>query len=127
MSQHHSHEIEDHPEVKWALELLKPDPNYKLSVMQEYAPEVVCVGSGFTTQCLYNYFQRRPFYAGIYRHIIAMAVGYVASQAFKKYNDDYKALRDTRLRDYIIRHPELFPEPTRVKYGDLLLEWCPIR
>jgi len=43
-----------------------------------------------------------------------MAIGYVASQAIKKYIDSYKAERDTKLRDYIIRHPELFPEPGNI-------------
>lgn len=55
-------------------------------------------------------------YLGIQRHIIAMAIGYVASQVIKKYVNDYQGERDTRLRDYIIRHPELFPEP-----GDIFL------
>lgn len=63
MSKHHSHEISDHPEVQWALELLKPDPNYELSVMQKYAGEVVCMGSGFAIACLQNWFNRKPYYA----------------------------------------------------------------
>lgn len=127
MNNHHSHEIEDHPEVKWALELLKPDPDHRLSVLQEYSPEIVCVGSGLATQCLYNWLQRKPYYARIQRHIIAMAIGYVASQVIKKYVNDYQGERDTRLRDYIIRHPELFPEPVRIKYSEVLEDWTPIR
>lgn len=43
-----------------------------------------------------------------------MAVGYVASQIIKKVVDDYQAEHDTKLRDYIIRHPELFPEPGNI-------------
>lgn len=50
------------------------------------------------------------------KHITGMIIGYAISQIFKKYNDDYQAERDTRLRDYIVRHPELFPEP-----GDISL------
>jgi len=38
-------------------------------------------------------------------------VGYILSQYVKKLVENYQAERDTRLRDYIIRHPELFPEP----------------
>lgn len=64
MSKHHTHEISEHPEVQWALDLLKPDPNYKLSVVQEYTTEAACMGSGFATACLRNAFLRRPFYAG---------------------------------------------------------------
>lgn len=64
MSKHHTHEISEHPEVQWALELLKPDPTYELSVTQKYAGEVICMGSGFAIVCLANWFRRRPFYAG---------------------------------------------------------------
>ncbi|GAB1868616.1 NADH dehydrogenase [ubiquinone] 1 subunit C2 [Camponotus japonicus] len=127
MSKHHTHEISEHPEVQWALELLKPDPNYKASILQEYAIEIVCVGSGFATACFKNFISRKPYYAGIHLHIVSMAIGYVTSQAIKKYIDSYKAERDTKLRDYIIRHPELFPEPVRVKYSEILDEWYPIR
>ncbi|XP_029678089.1 uncharacterized protein LOC115244535 [Formica exsecta] len=127
MSKHHTHEISEHPEVQWALELLKPDPAYELSVMQKYCGEVICMGSGFSIACLTNWFNRRPYYAGIQVHLTAMAVGYVASQIIKKVVDDYQAEHDTKLRDYIIRHPELFPEPVRVKYSEVLQEWCPIR
>lgn len=64
MSKHHTHEISEHPEVQWALELLKPDPTYELSVMQKYCGEVICIGSGFSIACLTNWFNRRPYYAG---------------------------------------------------------------
>jgi len=64
MSKHHTHEISEHPEVQWALELLKPDPNYKASILQEYAIEIVCVGSGFATACFKNFISRKPYYAG---------------------------------------------------------------
>ena len=59
MSKHHSHEISEHPEVQWALELLKPDPTYELSVLQRYASEILCVGSGFGIVALKNFFSPR--------------------------------------------------------------------
>jgi len=127
MSKHHSHEISEHPEVQWALELLKPDPTFEPSIMSKYAAETVCMGSGFAIPCLKNWFNRKPFHAGIQVHIAAVAVGYVVAQIIKKYVDDFQAERDTRLRDYIIRHPELFPEPERVKYSQVLEPWTPVR
>jgi len=127
MSKHHSHEISDHPEVQWALELLKPDPNYEPSVMTKYAAEVVCVGGAFAVPCITNVVYKKPFYAGIQRHIYFVAVGYFVSQIAKKLVDNYQAERDTRIRDYIIRHPDFFPEPERIKYKQVLEEWVPIR
>ncbi|XP_011883016.1 PREDICTED: NADH dehydrogenase [ubiquinone] 1 subunit C2 [Vollenhovia emeryi] len=127
MSKHHTHEMSEHPEVQWALELLKPDPNNDPGVMSKYAPEAVCVSSGFAIPSLSNMFNNRPFYAGIQRHVLFMIGGYVVAQISKKLLDDFQAERDTKLRDYIIRHPELFPEPERVKYSQLLQEWVPVR
>ncbi|XP_024890418.1 uncharacterized protein LOC112466529 [Temnothorax curvispinosus] len=63
MSKHHSHEISEHPEVQWALDLLKPDPTYDPGVTQ-YTAEVVCMGFGFSVPSLNNYLNSRPFYAG---------------------------------------------------------------
>lgn len=50
--------------------------------------------------------------AGIQAHIALMAGGYFVAQIANKYIERYHAEQDTRLRDYIIRHPELFPEPS---------------
>lgn len=64
MSKHHSHEISEHPEVQWALELLKPDPAYEPSILSKYSPEIVCTGSGFAIPSLANVLNNKPFYAG---------------------------------------------------------------
>lgn len=127
MSKHHSHEISEHPEVQWALELLKPDPAYEPSILSKYSPEIVCTGSGFAIPSLANVLNNKPFYAGIRKHIGFVIVGYVVSQLAHRFVDNYQMERDTKIRDYIIRHPELFPEPERVKYKYVLEEWTPIR
>lgn len=127
MSKHHTHEISEHPEVQWALELLKPDPTYEPNILSKYSTELVFVIGGFALPSFMNVYNIKPFYAGIQRHIKYVAVGYILSQFAKKLVDDYQAERDTRLRDYIVRHPELFPEPERVKYSQVLEKWTPIR
>lgn len=66
MSKHHSHEISEHPEVQWALELLKPDPNYEPSILSKYSAEILLVGSGLAIACVTNVFGRRPYYASEY-------------------------------------------------------------
>lgn len=65
---HHSHEISDHPEIQWALELLKPDPNYEPSIMTKYSTEVIFVGIGFAIPSCKNMFNKKPFYAGKCQH-----------------------------------------------------------
>ncbi|XP_018314231.1 NADH dehydrogenase [ubiquinone] 1 subunit C2 [Mycetomoellerius zeteki] len=127
MSKHHSHELSEHPEVQWALDLLKPDPNYEPSVLSKYSTEIVLMSIGFAMPSTSNIYNKKPFYAGIQRHIVFVTGGYVLSQFVKKLVDDFQADRDTKLRDYIIRHPELFPEPERIKYSQVLEKWIPVR
>lgn len=64
MSKHHSHEISDHPEVQWALELLKPDPNHESAFLSKYSPEIILVSLGFAVPSLTNFYNKKPFYAG---------------------------------------------------------------
>ncbi|XP_018352052.1 PREDICTED: NADH dehydrogenase [ubiquinone] 1 subunit C2 [Trachymyrmex septentrionalis] len=127
MSKHHSHELSEHPEVQWALNLLKPDPMYEPSVLSKYSTEIMLMLSGFAMPSLSNVYNSKPFYTGIQRHIMFVAGGYVLAQFVKKLVDNFQAERDTKLRDYIIRHPELFPEPERIKYSQVLEDWIPIR
>ncbi|XP_012232911.1 uncharacterized protein ND-B14.5B [Linepithema humile] len=127
MSRHHEHEISEHPEIQWALDLLKPDPSYEPFLLQKYASEIVCIGSCLAGVCLHRWFNRRPVFSGIQGHIASIAGGYFVSQIANRLVETYHAEHDTRLRDYIIRHPELFPEPERVKFSEILEEWAPIR
>lgn len=57
-------EYSENTDIQWALDLLKPDPNHELSILQKYASEVVCMGSGFAIACLRNNLNRRPIFAG---------------------------------------------------------------
>lgn len=41
-----------------------------------------------------------------------MAIGYIVAQVANKVIDHFKVERDTRLRSYVMLHPELFPEPS---------------
>ncbi|KYN02696.1 hypothetical protein ALC62_06496 [Cyphomyrmex costatus] len=119
MNKHHSHELSEHPEVQWALELLKPDPTYEPSFLSKYSPEIIFILGGFAYPSLANVLSSKPFYARIQKHIMFVAGGYIVSQFAKKLVDNYQAERDTKLRDYIIRHPELFPEPGNALFSIL--------
>lgn len=69
MSRHHEHEISDHPEIQWALDLLKPDPSQEPFVLQKYASEIICMGSGLATVCFQRWWNRRPILSGKYLFI----------------------------------------------------------
>ena len=46
---------------------------------------------------------------------------------FRKWNDGNKMQEEAVMRHYIITHPELFPEPKKVKYIDTIQPWSPVR
>ncbi|EZA58886.1 hypothetical protein DMN91_010522 [Ooceraea biroi] len=127
MSKHHEREISEHPEVQWALELLKPDPTYYAGPLKNYAAEMGCIGLGSAAVAASNHMLNLPLNAGLHKYAAAVVIGYGIAQLVNKVVDNHKAERDTRLRDYIIRHPELFPEPERVKYKEILQPWIPLR
>jgi len=64
MSKHHEYEISEHPEVQWALDLLKPDPNYDSGVLKRYISEIVCISLSVTSVSFGNVLLRMPFYSG---------------------------------------------------------------
>ena len=43
----------------------------------------------------------------------------------RKYFDDVRKEDEAVVRHYIMTHPELFPEPKRVKYIDHIQPWVP--
>jgi len=64
MSRHHEHEISEHPEIQWALDLLKPDPNYEPSISQKYGWDIVGVTVGLSTAYCKNLLLKRPIHSG---------------------------------------------------------------
>ena len=44
---------------------------------------------------------------------------------FRKYFDDARKEEEAVVRHYIMTHPELFPEPKKVKYIDHIQPWNP--
>lgn len=45
-----------------------------------------------------------------------MVLGIIGSRLIKKAIDEHRAEQDTILRDYIIRHPDLFPAPGNISF-----------
>ena len=44
---------------------------------------------------------------------------------FRKYFDDVRKEDEAVVRHYIMTHPELFPEPKKIKYIDHIEPWRP--
>ncbi|XP_015927083.1 NADH dehydrogenase [ubiquinone] 1 subunit C2 [Parasteatoda tepidariorum] len=73
-----------------------------------------------------NYYQRRPLYAGIHRHILLGILGFAVGHYVTKYLDNKWVERDAIIRHYVELHPEDF-KVERKKFKEIFDEWYPIR
>ncbi|KAI8510498.1 hypothetical protein Bbelb_114140 [Branchiostoma belcheri] len=96
-------------------------PNY----LNRYTGIFVVWGLG--TAVLTNVLKRRPYYAGVQRHILFGGLGAVAAYYFAKAENNRTARRDLIVKDYIKKHPEDFPDPGGKTFNDVLYPWAPIR
>lgn len=119
--------MSDNPDIKWALDILTPEPGDKRPLFMEYGLKFSLACGGFYSACYRNYLLSRPMYAGIHIHLISAVCGWAIASAMQQLSDNHYARRDQLLKDYIIKHPEDFPEPERKKWADVLEPWYPIR
>ncbi|XP_031629408.1 NADH dehydrogenase [ubiquinone] 1 subunit C2 [Contarinia nasturtii] len=120
----------DVPEPKFgktALELLDSRSAEPPSLASKYGVQASLGFLGGLVHVVKNWTYKRPLIAGAYLYPIYAAVGWSAGQLWRNQREAYWADRDAMLRHYIQLHPDDFPPPERKKYGDILLEWTPIR
>ena len=81
---------------------------------------------GVGTVICSNYYVRRPYYAGIQRHIGLGIAGLIFGIYVNRYYERKWMERDAIVRHYIELHPEDFQD-NRKKYKEIFDEWYPIR
>lgn len=81
---------------------------------------------GVTSVLASNYYARRPYYAGIQRHIALGITGGIIGYYVEKYFQRKWSERDAVVRHYIELHPEDFQDKRR-KYKEVFDEWYPVR
>lgn len=98
----------------------------KQSILTKYFFPIGFAIAGFGTGIVSNYYARRPYYAGIQRHIGLGIVGLMFGIYVDKYLEKRWSERDAIIRHYIELHPEDFQENRR-KYKEVFDEWYPMR
>ncbi|THK33130.1 NADH dehydrogenase [ubiquinone] 1 subunit C2 [Diachasma alloeum] len=114
-------------DVSWALKILEREPDYVESVWTRYFHQAWCTMFGVLIPVSGNFLYRRPVWAGIQTHITLGLIGLGVGTYLRQRERRILGERDAILRDYIIRHPEDFPPPERKKWGEVLVEWLPMR
>lgn len=98
----------------------------RTTISKLYSP-VFFGAFGFGVAVLTNYFQRKPIFSGIQRHIALVAIGVPVGLYVDQMLEKRHAKRDAMLVYYMRSHPDDFPTVDRTKYKDVLESWLPRR
>lgn len=55
---------DDNPDIKWALDLLTPDPDYRQNWIASRTQEILCGATGFLSPVVRNFWNNKPLLAG---------------------------------------------------------------
>ncbi|XP_059163148.1 NADH dehydrogenase [ubiquinone] 1 subunit C2-like [Physella acuta] len=72
-------------------------------------------------------FLRRPLTQGMWRHGLAVVVGFYGGTKLDQFLDWTRNRTVASIEDYMAKHPEDFPPEVPRKYKDVLLPWSPVR
>ncbi|KAL0267515.1 UNVERIFIED_CONTAM: hypothetical protein PYX00_009767 [Menopon gallinae] len=109
------------------LEALEPREGEVFGLIDLYGMPVIAGGIGVGVPFYFNYKNKLPFYAGIWRPIVlGLSLGYIGLlvRDLKRETD---ADKDDVLRQYIRLHPERYPPFEKVLIKDILEPWEPRR
>ena len=113
--------------AQWALDLLEPTPLDRSNHIFRYymiPPSMISLALAVV---LKNLIGKRPATANKPYIALASIIGCLAGYGLHWAADLRFARRDAIMRDYIMRHPERFPEPDVKKYSDIFNKWYPRR
>ncbi|XP_053977881.1 NADH dehydrogenase [ubiquinone] 1 subunit C2 [Hylaeus volcanicus] len=113
--------------AQWAIDLLLKPPLYEKPWYSSHYGELLLGFAGFNAPMFKNICTSKPMFAHFHHCIIGCGLGIIAGYVLTTVSEYYYARRDAIMVDYIRRHPERFPEPPKVTFGEKLDTWCPIR
>lgn len=116
------------PRVKWALDILEPEPSFQ-PLHYRIAPACLGAGVGYTAVRLFIRFRIMPITIGLLPQAIGLFGGFAFGEHLYQRNMKRKAEDLATVKHYIMLHPERFPEPEPMKFGDKrsFFAWHPVR
>ena len=106
------------PKIKWALEILEPDPPIKESIWARTMWPSIGVAHGMGFVIWNRYRKALPLYTGLLSILAASALGLGVGEAIWRYAERHRNNEMAMIKHYLMLHPERFPEPEQVKIGD---------
>jgi len=119
--------IEVDPRVQWAMDVMDQEgQDFEPVHFKMLIPCMAAVTPAFT-QALFNYSQKLPIKTNMIACVAAAPIAFYVGLLGKRWREMVQAENHALSRHYILTHPERFPEPKTVKYGDAIMAWKPFR
>lgn len=116
---------EPDPRVKWALDLFDDQGYETLMWHRQYIAPASAGGFGLISSIGYNMSVNLPVRARIPIHAASFAFGWGVASFFMSRRAQRRAEQEAAAKHYIMLHPDRFPEPEMIKFGDkrCVLPW----
>jgi len=115
------------PRIKWAMDVMDQEGEEFEGVIGKSLAPLSFAALPPATVATRNMFQRLPMRTTMFPAILLMFPFAAAGLSFRKWTDNQHAEESAMIKHYILTHPELFPEPKKVKYIDHIQPWKPLR
>ena len=106
------------PRIKWALDILEPAIPERESLWDRSFWPGLGIVCGVLSSGIANGLRRRPMYGNALQLLAFGGAGAFFGERARIYGKQKIAEDIAMTKHYIMLHPERFPEPERVKYGD---------
>merc|ERR1712080_29315 len=115
------------PRVKWAMDIFDQEgEDFDSMTTRDFTPvafSVVPIGCN----ALRNGMNRVPIRTNMFGALLTLPLFLFAGQQFANWNYKRAAEDNAMIKHYILTHPELFPEPKKIKLINRIDEFIPYR
>ena len=115
------------PRVKWAMDVMDQEGQDFEGVCGKALTPLSAAGILPFLNTTRNAMNRLPLRTNLFGTLCLMPVAGLLGLQFRKWVDNVHREEDAMVRHYILTHPELFPEPKKVKYIDHIEPWHAVR
>eukprot|EP00090_Calanus_glacialis_P044221 TRINITY_DN786_c0_g1_i1.p2 TRINITY_DN786_c0_g1~~TRINITY_DN786_c0_g1_i1.p2 ORF type:complete len:129 (-),score=31.89 TRINITY_DN786_c0_g1_i1:110-496(-) len=113
--------------VKWAMDVMDQEGEQFEGVIGKSLTPTAFGAFPLVCNWIRNGMSRLPQRTNMFAALCMVPVAGTIGYGFRKWVDKVHTEEDAMMRHYILTHPELFPEPRKVKYIDHVEPWRPMR
>jgi len=110
------------PRVKWALDILEPEGERE-TFFNRTVPLIAGAMAGLGTTFMHNSARRMPAHFNIFGYVTGLCIGIGGAEFFRRKFQQHRTEEMAMIKHYIMIHPEKFPEPELIKFGDKRMFW----